>query len=54
VGKRLPVDVEVQLATGDVYLYLAAWDVSSKRLGSLEIPFHVDAPKPAHDTHASQ
>ncbi|HEX4582805.1 MAG TPA: VWA domain-containing protein [Acidobacteriaceae bacterium] len=53
-GKRLPVDVEVQLATGDVYLYLAAWDVSSKRLGSLEIPFHVDAPKPAHDTHASQ
>ncbi len=53
-GKRLPVNVEVQLAAGDVYLYLAAWDVSSKRLGSLEIPYHVDAPKRPHETHASQ
>ncbi len=44
-GKVLPVDEEVDLAKGDVYLYLAIWDMRSKRLGSLEIPFHVDAVK---------
>jgi hypothetical protein len=53
-GRRLPVNVEVQLATGDVYLYLAAWDVLSKRMGSLEIPYHVDVPKQPHDTHVSR
>jgi VWFA-related protein len=45
VGKLLPVDVDIDLSQGDVYLFTAAWDMKSKRLGTLEIPYHVDRPQ---------
>jgi hypothetical protein len=51
-GKVLPVDVEVDLARGDAYLYVAAWDVTSKPLGTLEIPYHADLAKTAQSSHA--
>jgi hypothetical protein len=53
-GKLLPVSVEIDLAKGNVYLYVAAWDITSRRLGTLEIPYHVDAPRRSQDTHASR
>jgi VWFA-related protein len=53
-GKSLPVDLEIDLSKGDVYLYVAAWDMASKRLGTLEIPYHVDAPKQSQNTPASK
>jgi VWFA-related protein len=53
-GKVLPVDVEVDLSRGDAYLYVAAWDVTSKRLGTLEIPYHADSAKTAQSSHASK
>jgi VWFA-related protein len=53
-GKVLPVDVEVDLSRGDAYLYVAAWDVTSKRLGTLEIPYHADLAKTAQGSHASK
>jgi hypothetical protein len=37
--------VEIDLPQGDVYLYVAVWDLTSKRLGTLEIPYHVEALK---------
>jgi hypothetical protein len=52
--KVLPVDVEVDLSRGDAYLYVAAWDVTSKRLGTLEIPYHADLAKTAQGSHASK
>jgi VWFA-related protein len=53
-GKVLPVDVEVDLARGDAYLYVAAWDVTSKRLGTLEIPYHADVAKTAQGSQGSK
>jgi hypothetical protein len=53
-GKLLPVDVEVDLSRGDAYLYVATWDVTSKRLGTLGIPYHADMPKMPEGSHASQ
>ncbi len=53
-GKVLPVDVEVDLSRGDAYLYVAAWDMTSKRLGTLEIPYHADLAKTAQGSHASK
>jgi hypothetical protein len=53
-GKVLPVDVKVDLARGDAYLYVAAWDATSKRLGTLEIPCHADLAKTAQGSHASK
>jgi hypothetical protein len=53
-GKVLPVDVEVDLSRGDAYLYVAAWDVTSKRLGTLEIPYHADLAKTGQSSHASK
>jgi hypothetical protein len=53
-GKLLPVDVEVDLSRGDAYLYVAAWDVTTKRLGTLEIPYHADVPKTIQGLHASK
>jgi hypothetical protein len=53
-GKFLPADLEINLSQGDVYLYLAAWDMASKRLGTLEIPYHVESPKKAKDMPASR
>lgn len=40
-GKLLPIDLVIDLPAGDAYLYLAAWDIASKRLGTLEIPYRV-------------
>jgi hypothetical protein len=40
-GKLLPVDLEVDLPKGNVYLFVAAWDPASRRLGTLEIPYNV-------------
>jgi hypothetical protein len=42
-GKRLPFNVEIDLPQGDVYLYVAVWDLTSKSLGTPEIPYHVEA-----------
>jgi VWFA-related protein len=53
-GRSLPVDLEIDLSKGNVYLYVAAWDIASQRLGAMEIPYHVDAPKRLQDTHASK
>jgi VWFA-related protein len=53
-GKLLPLDLEVDLSKGDVYLLVGAWDMASRRLGTLEIPYHVDVPKPPQDTHGSK
>jgi VWFA-related protein len=53
-GRLLPVDLEIDLPKGDVYLYVAAWDLTSKRLGTLEIPYHIESPKKAKDTPASR
>lgn len=53
-GVDLPLDQEIDLAKGDVYVYVAVFDMNSRRLGSLEIPYHVDTPKRSHDTHASE
>jgi VWFA-related protein len=44
-GKLLPFSLEIDLPKGDVYLYVAAWDLTSKRLGTLEIPYHIEASK---------
>jgi hypothetical protein len=44
-GKLLPFSLEIDLPQGDVYLYVAACDLTSKRLGTLEIPYHVEASK---------
>jgi VWFA-related protein len=53
-GRLLPVDLEIDLPKGDVYLYVAAWDLTSKRLGTLEIPYHIESPKKAKDTPTSR
>ena len=53
-GKVLPVDVEIDLSRGDAYLYVGAWDMTSKRLGTLEIPYHADLAKTAQASNASK
>jgi hypothetical protein len=53
-GQELPLEEEIDLAKGDVYVYVAVFDRGSQRLGALEIPYHVDAPKRMPDTHASK
>jgi hypothetical protein len=57
-GQELPLEEEVDLAKGDVYIdiyiYVAIFDMGSKRLGALEIPYHVDSPKHLNDSHASK
>lgn len=50
-GKVLPLNLEVDLSKGDVYILVGAWDIASRRLGTLEIPYHVDLPKQSQDTH---
>jgi hypothetical protein len=50
-GRLLPLDIEIDLPKGDVYLYVAAWDLTSKRLGTLEIPYHVESSKKTKDAH---
>ena len=51
-GKRLPLDMEIDLSKGNVYLFVAAWDITSRRLGTLEIPYQVIRTSPA--PHASK
>ncbi|HTD96319.1 MAG TPA: VWA domain-containing protein, partial [Edaphobacter sp.] len=46
----LPVVQTIDLRQGDVYLYLAVWDMVSRRLGTLQIPLHVPAAGAAHST----
>ena len=53
-GQELPLEEEIDLTKGDVYVYVAVFDRGSQRLGALEIPYHVDAPKRTQDTHASK
>ena len=53
-GKLLSVDLEVDLSKGNVYLYVAAWDITSKRVGTLEIPYQVDAMKGPQDAHTAK
>jgi VWFA-related protein len=53
-GKLLPVDLEIELSQGDAFLYVAAWDMTSKRLGTLEIPYHANLPKSLQGAHVSR
>jgi VWFA-related protein len=53
-GRLLPVDVQIDLPRGDAYLYVAAWDMTTKRLGTLEIPYHADVAKTLQGSHASK
>ncbi len=41
----IPADQQIDLQKGQKYLYLAVWDMSSGRLGTLQIPLKV-APEP--------
>lgn len=41
----IPADLQIDLQKGQKYLYLAVWDMTSGRLGTLQIPLEV-APKP--------
>jgi hypothetical protein len=43
--------MEIDLPEGDVYLYVAAGDLTSKRLGALEIPYHVESSKKTKGAH---
>ena len=54
VGRLLPVDVDIDLSQGDVYLLVAAWDMKSKRVGTVEIPYHADRPKPPPEARDSK
>lgn len=42
---RFHVDQQVNLPKGESYLYLAVWDMSSGRLGTLQIPVEVKKPR---------
>lgn len=53
-GKLLPVNLEVDLSKGNVYLLVGAWDIASKRLGTMEIPYQVNVVKRPQDTHGSK
>jgi hypothetical protein len=37
----IPVDQQINLHKGQKYLYLAVWDMTSGRLGTLQIPLKV-------------
>ena len=37
----IPVDQQINLNKGQKYLYLAVWDMTSGRLGTLQIPLKV-------------
>jgi len=43
VGQELPLEEEIDLARGDVFVYVFVFDRASKRNGALEIPYHADA-----------
>ncbi len=49
-GKVLPISLEVDLPKGNSYLYVAAWDITSKRLGTLEIPYRVPTTRDLQQT----
>jgi hypothetical protein len=48
---RLTFDQQLNLKKDDEYLYLAVWDITSGRLGTLQVPVH--APKPEKQAHAN-
>jgi len=41
----IPVNQQVNLRKGQTYLYFAVWDMTSGRLGTLQVPLQVGAPK---------
>jgi len=45
----LPFTQQVNLHKGENYLYFAVWDMTSGRLGTLQVPLHVAAPPKPHD-----
>jgi VWFA-related protein len=45
----IPLTQEINLRKGENYLYLAVWDMTSGRLGTLQIPLHVAAPHKVHE-----
>ena len=47
----LTFDQRLNLKKDDEYLYLAVWDMTSGRLGTLQVPVHV--PKPEKQAHAN-
>jgi VWFA-related protein len=47
----LTFDQRLNLKKDDEYLYLAVWDVTSGRLGTLQVPVHV--PRPEKQAHAN-
>lgn len=47
-GFRIPVDQRINLHKGQSYLYLAAWDMNSGRLGTLQVPVRVAAGATEH------
>lgn len=53
-GQELPLEEEIDLPKGDVYIYIAIADTGSRRLGALEIPYHVAAPKQLQAMSASK
>lgn len=44
-GIQIPIDQHIDLHKGQSYLYLAAWDMNSGRVGTLQVPVQVAAPK---------
>ena len=47
----LAIDQRLNLKKGDQYLYLAVWDMTSGRLGTLQIPIQVSKPAKASETN---
>ena len=48
---RLAIDQRLNLKKNDQYLYLAVWDMTSGRLGTLQVP--VQVPKPGKPVHVN-
>jgi VWFA-related protein len=46
LGQELPLEEEIDLPKGDLYVYVAIADAGSRRLGALEIPYHAEPPRP--------
>jgi VWFA-related protein len=43
-GGSVVIDQQIDLQRGDEYLYLAVWDATSGRLGTLQVALHVPTP----------
>jgi VWFA-related protein len=40
-GRHLSMDVQIGLKPGELYLYILAWDIGTRRTGSVAFPIHV-------------